>query len=179
MSIEPNRLFVPALAPVYRSGHDGVETLLRLVAGGFLVIHGAGKIVDPFGAVQMVEGLGFYPGVLWSPLLAITEFFGGILLAIGLLTRPAAFALAYTMGVAMWLTVIGPAVQSGNTVAGFLPAYDAFDVNAWRTPLWQFALLGASLALLFAGSGTLAFDRAIFGRPLPALRPLPRQHDAD
>lgn len=51
MSIEPNRLFVPALAPVYRSGHDGVETLLRLVAGGFLVIHGASKIVDPFGAV--------------------------------------------------------------------------------------------------------------------------------
>ena len=89
MSTEPNRLFVPALAPLYRSGHDPVETLLRLVAGGFLVIHGAGKIVDPFGAVQMVEGLGFYPGIIWSPLLAATEFFGGILLAIGLLTRPA------------------------------------------------------------------------------------------
>ena len=81
MSTEPNRLFIPALAPVYRSGHDLAETLLRLVAGGFLVIHGAGKIVDPFGAAQMVEGLGFYPGVFWSPLLAATEFFGGILLA--------------------------------------------------------------------------------------------------
>ena len=102
MSIEPNRLFVPALAPVYRSGHDGVETLLRLVAGGFLVIHGAGKIVDPFGAVQMVEGLGFYPGVLWSPLLAITEFFGGILLAIGLLTRPAAFAATIVLLVTVY-----------------------------------------------------------------------------
>lgn len=102
MSIEPNRLFVPALAPVYRSGHDGVETLLRLVAGGFLVIHGAGKIVDPFGAVQMVEGLGFYPGVLWSPLLAITEFFGGFLLAIGLLTRPAAFAATIVLLVTVY-----------------------------------------------------------------------------
>ena len=102
MSIEPNSLFVPALAPVYRSGHDGVETLLRLVAGGFLVIHGAGKIVDPFGAVQMVEGLGFYPGVLWSPLLAITEFFGGILLAIGLLTRPAAFAATIVLLVTVY-----------------------------------------------------------------------------
>lgn len=102
MSIEPNRLFVPALAPVYRSGHDGVETLLRLVAGGFLVIHGASKIVDPFGAVQMVEGLGFYPGVFWSPLLAITEFFGGILLAIGLLTRPAAFAATIVLLVTVY-----------------------------------------------------------------------------
>jgi len=102
MSIEPNRLFVPALAPVYRSGHEGVETLLRLVAGGFLVVHGAGKIVDPFGAVQMVEGLGFYPGVFWSPLLAITEFFGGILLAIGLLTRPAAFAATIVLLVTVY-----------------------------------------------------------------------------
>lgn len=102
MSIEPNRLFVPALAPVYRSGHDGVETLLRLVAGGFLVIHGASKIVDPFGAVQMVEGLGFYPGVFWSLLLAITEFFGGILLAIGLLTRPAAFAATIVLLVTVY-----------------------------------------------------------------------------
>lgn len=102
MSIEPNRLFVPALAPVYRSGHDGVETLLRLVAGGFLVIHSASKIVDPFGAVQMVEGLGFYPGVFWSPLLAITEFFGGILLAIGLLTRPAAFAATIVLLVTVY-----------------------------------------------------------------------------
>ena len=102
MSTEPNRLFIPALAPLYRSGHDLVETLLRLVAGGFLVIHGAGKIVDPFGAVQMVEGLGFYPGVFWSPLLAATEFFGGILLAIGLLTRPAAFAATIVLLVTVY-----------------------------------------------------------------------------
>ena len=102
MSVEPNRLFVPALAPVYRSAHDGVETLLRLVAGGFLVIHGAGKIVDPFGAVQMVEGLGFYPGVFWSPLLAITEFFGGILVTIGLFTRPAAFAAMIVLAVTVY-----------------------------------------------------------------------------
>jgi putative oxidoreductase len=40
----------------------------------------------------MVEGLGFYPGALWSLLLACTEFFGGIFIAIGFLTRPAAFA---------------------------------------------------------------------------------------
>lgn len=114
MSMEPNRLFVPALVPLYRSGHDLVETLLRLVAGGFLVVHGAGKIGDPFGAVQMVEGLGFYPGVFWSPLLAATEFFGGILLAIGLLTRPAAFAAT----IVLLVTVYFHWVQLGQGFSG-------------------------------------------------------------
>jgi putative oxidoreductase len=114
MSIDPNRLFILALSPVYRSGHDLAETLLRLVAGGFLVIHGAGKIVDPFGAVQMVEGLGFYPGIVWSPLLAITEFFGGILLAIGLFTRPAAFAAT----IVLLVTVYFHWIQLGQGFSG-------------------------------------------------------------
>lgn len=91
-STDPNRLIVPAVAPLYRSTHEIVETVLRVVAGVCLVIHGSGKIADPFGAIQMVEGLGFYPGVFWSPLLAASEFFGGILLTIGLFTRVAALA---------------------------------------------------------------------------------------
>jgi len=86
------RLIVPAVAPIYNSTHELVETILRVVAGVLLVTHGFGKITNPFGAVGMVESLGFYPGVFWSPLLAATEFFGGILVAIGLLTRLAAFA---------------------------------------------------------------------------------------
>ncbi|SMD20768.1 DoxX family protein [Rhizobium sp. RU36D] len=87
-----NRLIVPAVAPVYNSTHETVETILRVAAGVLLVTHGFGKIMNPFGAVGMVESLGFYPGMFWSPLLAATEFFGGILVAIGLFTRPASFA---------------------------------------------------------------------------------------
>ena len=86
------RLIIPAVAPIYNGTYELVETILRFVAGVLLVTHGFGKITNPFGAVGMVESLGFYPGVFWSPLLAATEFFGGILVAIGLLTRPAAFA---------------------------------------------------------------------------------------
>lgn len=87
-----SRLIIPGLKGLYASLHDSAETLLRVVAGLALVTHGYGKIMNPFGAVEMVEGLGFYPGAFWSPLLAGTEFFGGILIALGLLTRPAAFA---------------------------------------------------------------------------------------
>jgi len=87
-----SRLIIPALSPLYNSTHDLVETVMRAIAGILLVTHGFAKITNPFGAVGMVEGLGFYPGVFWSPLLAATEFFGGILIAIGLFTRPASFA---------------------------------------------------------------------------------------
>ena len=87
-----SRLIIPALAPVYTSAHEIVETILRIVAGALLVTHGASKIINPFGAAGMVESLGFYPGVFWWPLLAATEFFGGILITVGLFTRPASFA---------------------------------------------------------------------------------------
>ncbi|ODT29393.1 MAG: DoxX family protein, partial [Kaistia sp. SCN 65-12] len=60
------------------------------------------KIVNPFGAAEMVEGLGFYPGAFWSPLLSVTEFFGGILIALGLFTRPAAFAGMIVLLVTVW-----------------------------------------------------------------------------
>lgn len=101
-SAPSRRLIVPALGGVYTGLHDFAETLLRVVAGLALVTHGAGKIVDPFGAAGMVEGLGFYPGAFWSFLLSCTEFFGGILIALGLLTRPASFAAMLVLLVTVW-----------------------------------------------------------------------------
>lgn len=95
-------LVIPALGGLYSAVHDAGETLLRAVAGIFLTIHGSQKITNPFGAAEMVEGLGFYPGAFWSLLLACTEFFGGILIAIGLLTRPAAFAGLFVLLVTVW-----------------------------------------------------------------------------
>ena len=96
------RLIIPLFGRLYSSLHDGAETLLRVVAGGFLTIHGSQKITNPFGAAEMVEGLGFYPGAFWSLLVSCTEFFGGILIAIGLLTRPAAFAGMFVLLVTVW-----------------------------------------------------------------------------
>jgi putative oxidoreductase len=83
---------IPALRPVYAGLHTFSETLLRVVCGAILAVHGYPKIMNPFGASGMVEGLGFVPGSFWSPLLSVTEFVAGILLVIGLFTRPAAFA---------------------------------------------------------------------------------------
>ena len=84
------QLVLPFLGPVYRLLSGPAETLLRIVCGLALVVHGTPKIMDPFGASGMVESIGFWPGWLWSVLLAIGEFGSGVLLIVGFLTRPAA-----------------------------------------------------------------------------------------
>jgi putative oxidoreductase len=96
------RLIVPSLAGLYAGLHDFAETLLRVAAGVALVTHGLGKIGDPFGSAGMVESLGFYPGAFWSLMLSLTEFVGGILITIGLLTRPAALAATIVLLVTVW-----------------------------------------------------------------------------
>jgi putative oxidoreductase len=95
-------LIIPSLGGLYAALGESAETILRVAAGLLLVTHGYGKIMNPFGASGMVESLGFYPGAFWSPLLAATEFFGGILIAIGLFTRPAAFAAMIVLTVTIY-----------------------------------------------------------------------------
>jgi putative oxidoreductase len=97
-----SRLIIPSLGSIYSALGESAETILRVAAGVLLVTHGYGKILNPFGASGMVESLGFYPGAFWSPLLAATEFFGGILIAIGLFTRPAAFAAMIVLAVTVY-----------------------------------------------------------------------------
>ncbi|MHB2266947.1 DoxX family protein [Aliihoeflea sp. PC F10.4] len=99
---ESQNLIVPGLKPIYAALGDVSETLLRVIAGFALMAHGWPKIQAPLGAVQMVEGIGFYPGWLWSPALATTEFVGGFLLLIGLLTRPAALAATIVLLIVSW-----------------------------------------------------------------------------
>ncbi len=96
------RLIIPSLGGIYSALGESAETILRVAAGLLLVTHGYGKILNPFGASGMVESLGFYPGAFWSPLLSATEFFGGILIAIGLFTRPAAFAAMIVLAVTVY-----------------------------------------------------------------------------
>lgn len=129
-----NRLIVPALSGIYTGLHGFSETLLRVLAGLTLTVHGAGKITNPFGAAGMVESLGFYPGELWSLLLSCTEFFGGILIAIGLLTRPAAFAGMIVLLVTVWFHWI---VQ-GEGFAG------AEKSILWAAILFFFVIHGAN-----------------------------------
>ncbi|UYV12157.1 MAG: DoxX family membrane protein [Phycisphaera sp.] len=114
------------------------------------------------------QGLGAPP---WPKYLAwaaaITELVAGGFLLIGALTRLSGLAVAGVMGVALWLTQIGPAISSGNAWLGFLPIndpYDPMNPATYTTMLYQLALLAMGLALLFSGPGMLSIDRFVMGR---------------
>ena len=78
--------------------------LLRVVAGVALAVnHGASKIRDPSQIIRGADSLGFPAPTFFGWMAAISEFFGGILLALGLATRPAAFLVASTMFTAAFL----------------------------------------------------------------------------
>lgn len=79
-------------------------TLLRIWIGLAIAVHGFGTITD----AARIEGFAGYLGKLGVPLPGVsawaakgTEAFGGLLLAAGLMTRPAALALAGTLLVAV------------------------------------------------------------------------------
>ena len=75
--------------------------ILRVFIGAALLTHGWGKM---FGGLAQFTGfvssLGVPLPAVSAFLAAFAESFGAILLAIGLLTRPAAFLIAITMAVA-------------------------------------------------------------------------------
>jgi putative oxidoreductase len=101
-TVMESKLIIPALGPVYGRLDTLAETVLRVVAGGVLVVHGSQKIIDPMGSAGLVEMIGFYPGPFWSVLLSVSEFASGILLVLGLLTRPAAVVATVILLVTVW-----------------------------------------------------------------------------
>ena len=129
-----SRLIIPSLGGIYATLHESAETILRVAAGVLLVTHGYGKIRNPFGASGIVESLGFYPGAFWSPLLSATEFFGGILIAIGLFTRPAAFAAMIVLAV----TVYFHGIVQGEGLMG------AEKSILWALIMFFFVIRGAN-----------------------------------
>ncbi|MBN8910809.1 MAG: DoxX family protein [Rhizobiales bacterium] len=131
-----NRLIIPALGSIYGGLGTFAETLLRVVAGLALVTHGFPKIMNPLGPVGLVETIGLFPGpaAFWAVLLSVTEFFGGILIAIGLLTRPAAFAAM----IALLVTVYFHWIVSSEGYAG------AEKSILWATIMFYFVIRGAN-----------------------------------
>lgn len=102
-SVSRESLFIPALAPLYQNFAQPLGwLLLRLAVGGWLLHEGWPKILDPMGQVQFVEMIGFHPGWLFSPLLAVMQVVGGAAILLGFLTRPFALANAVMLFVTVW-----------------------------------------------------------------------------
>ena len=115
--------------------------------------HGLGKIPPSQGFIEgAVGGMGLPFPTLFAWLAALSEFLGGLLIAVGLLTRPAAIALASTMAVA-FLVTHGGALSGDNSGE------------------MAFLYLVPAIALAFTGAGRYSLDQVVWRRTA-TLRPL-------
>jgi len=126
---------------------------LRIPVGLILSAHGAQKLFGWFGGgglqgtAQWLSSIGLEPGLLMALLAGGAEFFGGLALIVGLLTRPAALAAAFTMLVAIF------SVHISN---GLFMANGGYE--------FALSLLAASVALMLQGAGRLSLDGLLVKR---------------
>ena len=123
-------------------------TMLRVVVGTIFVAHGAQKLFV-FGLAGVTGAFG-QMGVplpeITGPLVALLEFFGGLALAVGLLTRWAALGLAINM--------LGAALLVHAKGGFFLPSGIEYTL----------ALGVASLAFAVMGAGDYSLDQVLARR---------------
>jgi len=103
--------------------------LLRVAFGLYMAIgHGWGKITAgtekwaELGGVMGIIGLDFAPA-FWGFMAAISEFVAALLVAVGLVTRPAAILVALTMTMAATMHIVtgnGSPESAIVYLAGFL-----------------------------------------------------------
>lgn len=126
---------------------------VRLALGIIFIAHGAQKVLGLFGGKGLSASISgeppysfMRPTWFWLGAAAFSEFFGGILVLTGLLTRVGAFFIAVTMLVAMF-GVHWPNFFMSNRGIEF-----------------TLALLGMAVALVIAGGGRASVDELIQGR---------------
>jgi putative oxidoreductase len=132
--------------PKHSTFADVALLLLRVVAGIAFMLHGWGKIQNPFGWMGPDA---FAPGV-FQALAAVAEFGGGLAWVIGLLTPLASLGIASTMAVAFYVHAVVRA--------------DPFVAKGGGSS-YELAVVYFSIAVLLIalGPGRVSLDRALFG----------------
>jgi len=146
---------------------DSIATaILRLALGVTFFAHGAQKMLGWFGGFGFSGTMGFFTGMMHIPaplaFLAIcAEFFGGLGLILGFLTRIAAFGIAANMVVA---------IAAVHRAFGFFMNW----AGNQKGEGFEFHLLVLAITafLMIRGAGAFSVDRAISTKlPAPELRP--------
>ena len=162
--------------PTYRAADFPSEQPVRRLWGIALRVSKAG---DPPVDASGKRPQATWPSILATPLWAktqaqavlVTELLAGAFVLLGFVTRWSSLALGGVMLGAIWLDQLTPAMQSGATIWGVLPAHAPFDVRAWTPLAWQCALLAAALSLAISGAGRLSVDLALSARARVAPAP--------
>jgi putative oxidoreductase len=147
--VDRKRLLVPGAAALYDILAPLSYTLIRFSLGVFLIPHGYVKLFqdDAVAASRNFVNFGWSHPLAWAYFIGGLEFFGGIMLAVGLLTRVVAGAFAIEMMVISF---------------GVL-----WPVWSWGKHGMEYALLMGilALAILFRGGSRYSLDHYI-GREL-------------
>ncbi len=120
--------------------------LLRLIVGAAFIIHGWGKIQNPFnwmGPQSPVPGF-------FQFLAAFSEFGGGIAWMIGLLTPLASLGIGFTMAVAVYMHSMVMKDPFVNMTGG-----RSFELAA--------SYFIVAIILVAMGPGKFSLDKVIFG----------------
>jgi len=137
------------------TGNDIAITILRLVLGVIFFAHGAQKLLGWFGGYGFTGTMGYFTGVLHIPaafaFLAIAaEFFGGLGLIFGLLTRVASLGVFCNM-------IVAVAMVHGRV--GFWMNWTGAQKGEGYE--YHLLLLAASAFLMIRGAGAASVDRLL------------------
>ena len=112
----------------------------------FIFVHGWGKIIGgpelwgKLGGTMANMGITFAP-VFWGFMASLAEFGGGILILLGLFTRPASAFMAFTMLVAFVM--------------------HTSKLDPWSKSVYPMEMFAVFMALLFIGAGKYSIDALI------------------
>jgi putative oxidoreductase len=112
---------------------------MRIIVGLLFASHGAQKLFGMFGGKGNAAGTMLFAGII--------ELAGGLLIALGLLTRPAAFVSSGLMAVAYFMAHAG---------SGWHPVMNKGELAVVYCFLF--------LYMFFRGAGPLSVDGLIGGR---------------
>jgi putative oxidoreductase len=148
-------LVIPQLGPLYQTLAPCTEALLRFIVGFAMVPHGLRNTLGfwPSTGVRshsipelakQLDDDGYRPGTFWAVAISATQLIGGPLLALGLFTRPAAFAILAFLVVANY---------ERWRVGGYF----------WNKLGLEYTLMWTLAALYFVvhGGGTISLDHLI------------------
>jgi putative oxidoreductase len=130
--------------PLYFLYDQWPVLILRIALGAIFIAHGWPKLRNLKQTAKNFDVMGFRPGKLFGTLAALLEFFGGLLVLVGLAIGPIAA-----------LFIIEFAVIIIWRLAKRMPF-----VGGWELDL---LILAGVIALFALGGGAYSLDRMIFG----------------
>ena len=140
-----SRLFIPYFERFYDSASYYSYPLIRFIAGVMMIPHGYSKLfVNLNGTVDFFKSVQLEPAYPLAIYIGSLEFFGGIFLAIGFLTRFVAIQLIGLLAVATFY------IHLNN---GFLWVKGGFEY-----PLFWLVVM---IAIFFKGGERVSIDASL------------------